>query len=1011
LLGEGRVGTMSTTSVARDAFESFHSGNNAKCEKLLDQISGFKTSVDVKVAHNKLINEYYKSGCADPQHLLTQLTQAYDKARERDKKDKSRKKRDEEEEEAYREDEDLGVLRYNQALICLQLRQHAQATLILEELFENIEPIDDFLAIKICFLLLELCLLQREPEQAVAVLAYLEKPAAFNTVLRSERPTPKVDATSSVADAEGGEAKGGDTPNDAMAVVIPEPPKVVSASVKPAGEGEPPEGPLPSLTVGAFLPKHGRAPDTISRAEYRFFCNMYRARVNVALKNTKSAKKDVKNAMEVLESELRHAPLLTPHPHTTGTPKDEGGTALQDALQRQQHAIVNMFKAYLEYTRQNARKAMKLLTLCQFNFAESKGDAIALADDKSSKSKRKGSADDDEEQIPIDFHPAQDGACAPFFFNNLGCIHFLMHKPSLAAFYFQKALHAMAPSSEPMGKAGLRLPGVLATKHWLDRRAEVAYNAGLQMLMSDQPAAAFKCFEQCAPVFRTWPRLWIRMAECCIELHRQSLNHSDGNTAESTHCSTATGWSRLVSRSPVSGVRRLMWGVQGGSAHRRWLLSTTRDLPIGRRAAAGDEDEGVVGKTDGKAHAAESETDGLAGQSSLLQASMCLRNVLILVTPMLPERFAAGSSDGTADGNLGGASANASGSQAGGKEAAVAAGAASGSTRAAKASAPAGSSQKLAGPSGGGPRHQARDLLESEASLLEDSALVKLAYVSLCQRDYTGALRYSRRLLEKNVLLSQPVGSKANEEVEDTRKSWAFQAQNLPQPCGTTGTSTSSRQCSSSIACVTLAVLYAAEALLILGRPQEARSLLGSFISSDATSRSVEVTSTFCVEQHVIGAGSARRTSNAPLRVDPNDEGARRCCGGVDPTASLGGLSPPGYILQCLGSSASQPSKERGEGKGDIEKEKNSSKDSIQAALVMYPPSEFTRLGETQCMLYTNLAALHVQDDKLDEAEAACEKALRVQPHALAPLRTLVYILLRKGNSVQALRRLKQSRL
>merc|ERR1740129_2566733 len=59
-----------------------------------------------------------------------------------------RRKRDDDEEEAYREDEDLSVLIYNQALLCLQLRQYAQATLILEELFENIEPIDDFLAIK-----------------------------------------------------------------------------------------------------------------------------------------------------------------------------------------------------------------------------------------------------------------------------------------------------------------------------------------------------------------------------------------------------------------------------------------------------------------------------------------------------------------------------------------------------------------------------------------------------------------------------------------------------------------------------------------------------------------------------------------------------------------------------------------------------------------------------------------------------------------------------------------------
>jgi Flp pilus assembly protein TadD len=62
-------------------------------------------------------------------------------------------------------------------------------------------------------------------------------------------------------------------------------------------------------------------------------------------------------------------------------------------------------------------------------------------------------------------------------------------------------------------------------------------------------------------------------------------------------------------------------------------------------------------------------------------------------------------------------------------------------------------------------------------------------------------------------------------------------------------------------------------------------------------------------------------------------------------------------------------------------------------------------------MLYANLAALQIQEGHLDEAERACEKALQVQPRALAPLHTLVYILLRRGQHAQALERLKQSRM
>lgn len=327
----------------------------------------------------------------------------------------------------------------------------------------------------------------------------------------------------------------------------------------------------------------------------------------------------------------------------------------------------------------------------------------------------------------------------------------------------------------------------------------------------------------------------------------------------------------------------------------------------------------------------------------------------------------------------------------------------------------------MPGPSPGGPRHQARDLLESEASLLEDAALVKLAYVSLCQRDYSGALRHSRKLLEKNCLLSQPGGSKPHEEFEEVRRNWAFKVQSLPQTVGAVAGSNggwSGHKCPSSITCVTLAVLYAAEALLVLGKSADAKSLLGSFIKENAVTRGMEYQSTFNLEQHIIGVpGSSRRTSSeTSLRMEPNQDSAKSVCGGFSPAGSLGGLTPPGLILQSLGSSASQPPRERtGEGRGGEaggERTNSSSKDSKdQAALVVYPPSEFTRLGETQCMLYTNLAALHVQDDNLDEAEACCERALQVQPNALAPLRTLVYVLLRRGNHIQALHRLKQSRL
>jgi hypothetical protein len=462
---------------------------------------------------------------------------------------------------------------------------------------------------------------------------------------------------------------------------------------------------------------------------------MYRARLAVALKNNKAAKKDVKTALEVLDQELQHAPLLTAHPHTTGPPGTKGSrgklceVALREGLRHQHSAMVLTLKAYLEYSRQNVRKSIKLLTLCQFNFAEGtsndgeKGQQVRAA---------KGGVDDgDDDPVPTDFHPAEDDACSSVFFNNVGCIHFLMQKPNLATFYFQKALKASSNQKPPVtgkasvngskhdnflgGHSGLTLPGVLVTKNWLDRKAEINFNAGLQMLMSERPSAAFKCFEQCIPVFRTWPRLWLRLAESCIEMHRQSLEPVSGGEAcsngDGVASSTSATWSRETS-SPSQcggGGRALVWGIQGTGAHRRWLLTTARDTPMGKRSGADEEESGAKGSAPSAPPSLSSPPAGgdrdapvMESEAALSHAAMCLRNVLVLVAPMLPEKVSA--RDSTAEASK----SSTSGVKAGGSSS-----------------------------SGSGSRHQARDLLQSDASLLEESQ--HLASVTRAFEDRRGA--------------------------------------------------------------------------------------------------------------------------------------------------------------------------------------------------------------------------------------------------------------------------------
>jgi len=292
--------------------------------------------------------------------------------------------------------------------------------------------------------------------------------------------------------------------------------------------------------------------------------------------------------------------------------------------------------------------------------------------------------------------------------------------------------------------------------------------------------------------------------------------------------------------------------------------------------------------------------------------------------------------------------------------------------------------------------------------------------VRLCQHDHSAALRHSRRLLEKSGLLPQvatetpkdpPAGGKAqtsnaalgsSDEAEEARKHWTFQVQSLPHSSGAGATTAKHPP---SIGCITLAVLYAAEALLLAGKSSESRTLLGSFITGNAASRGLELQSN-ALSEIERGSPTVVGAQGRGGEAEPGDESARAACGGFSPAASMGGLTPPGYLLHSAGSAASR------EGKGEAEKDKTGGgKDGGHATLVMYSPCELPQLGDAQCMLCTNLAALHIQDGNLDEAERSCQRALQVQPGALAPLRTLTYILLRRGRHAKALECLKRSRL
>lgn len=87
--------------------------------------------------------------------------------------------------------------------------------------------------------------------------------------------------------------------------------------------------------------------------------------------------------------------------------------------------------------------------------------------------------------------------------NNLAINHFNMKKYSLGSLYLQKAMTENTKAS---------------------RQYELTYNAGVSLLFSKQPVAAFECFYKLCSVYNKNARLWLRLAECCSMCYRHSIN-------------------------------------------------------------------------------------------------------------------------------------------------------------------------------------------------------------------------------------------------------------------------------------------------------------------------------------------------------------------------------------------------------------------------------------------------------------------------------------------------------
>lgn len=109
--------------------------------------------------------------------------------------------------------------------------------------------------------------------------------------------------------------------------------------------------------------------------------------------------------------------------------------------------------------------------------------------------------------------------------NNMGLIHFNVRHFALATRFFQKALKFDQASCDFLSKgfdAQIPLYCIGASK-----RTEILYNLGLALLHLERPKHAFECFLVPLQSYQNNPRLWLRLAESCIMVHKESIKEKE----------------------------------------------------------------------------------------------------------------------------------------------------------------------------------------------------------------------------------------------------------------------------------------------------------------------------------------------------------------------------------------------------------------------------------------------------------------------------------------------------
>lgn len=374
--------------------------------------------------------------------------------------------------DALLSDADTSILLYNLAALHFQRKEYATSRNILEKLFAHIEPIDEGVAVHICFLLLDVLLHMHRG----TLLSDKDRGTFAHSADQVLTHLSKVHMTSSSnVDGTGDQANGGQ------------------------GSGTTNEG------------KNEKKDATPEQVEYEFRLRLYRAKVSLLQHQLKLSKKEIKSALEVYQRDLRsQVPGDASDPFRRNEQLDGIDPSISRIGMRNSTAIY--VKANFEYLRQNYRKALKLL-------ASSHGGNVGDPSDAAA------SMSISKQQVTHSTaKPAGPVGC--MYYNNVGCVHHKMRRHQIALYYFQKALVlATDTNARVLHPDGRVMPT-------LD--CEIRYNLALQLLITGRPRDAFSRFKEAAALFYKRPNLWLRMAECCMQYHASQEKEQTGDKSESS---------------------------------------------------------------------------------------------------------------------------------------------------------------------------------------------------------------------------------------------------------------------------------------------------------------------------------------------------------------------------------------------------------------------------------------------------------------------------------------------